>query len=439
MSQLLIRSAKRLAVSLGLFTLMFGLLLPTAPANAVDGDPVPDISALSIGGIIRDGDVALEGVQVSVLGADGFEAVGTTGADGRWVVAVSAKGEYQVTLRVETLPQGASLRDPSRAVKTIKIDVVNTVNVLFPLNDTTTPTSGEGVPVKAETNVFLGRLIAGINLGILLAMAAIGLSLIYGTTALNNFAHGEMVTLGALLAFTFNKLMGLDLLLSALLTTLLVAASGWFQDATIWRPLRKRRVGLTQMMIVSIGLSLVVRYIYQIIYGGDTKVLSQGEIWDIFGVPTQAVNVISAGIGIVILLLVAAFLTKTRIGKATRAVSDNPSLAAATGIDVERIIRIVWVIAGALTGISGVMLGLFLQASWDMGFSILLLMFAAVTLGGLGTAFGAAVGAMVIGVFVEMSTLVIPSDLKFAGALVVMILVLLIRPQGILGKAQRIG
>jgi branched-chain amino acid transport system permease protein len=85
------------------------------------------------------------------------------------------------------------------------------------------------------------------------------------------------------------------------------------------------------------------------------------------------------------------------------------------------------------------MLGLFLQASWDMGFSILLLMFAAVTLGGLGTAFGAAVGALVVGLFVELSTLVIPSDLKFAGALVVLILVLLVRPQGILGKAQRIG
>jgi branched-chain amino acid transport system permease protein len=249
----------------------------------------------------------------------------------------------------------------------------------------------------------------------------------------------HVVTLGALLAFTFSKLMGMNLLLAAVLTMILVSASGWLQDAAIWRPLRKRRVGLTQMMIVSIGLSLVIRYIFQIIYGGDTKVLSQGEIWDVFGVPTQAVNVISAGVGVVILLLVAAFLTKTRIGKATRAVADNASLAAATGIDVERIIRIVWVIAGALTGISGVMLGLFLQASWDMGFSILLLMFAAVTLGGLGTAFGAAVGAMVIGIFVEMSTLVIPTDLKFAGALVVMILVLLIRPQGILGKAQRIG
>jgi branched-chain amino acid transport system permease protein len=353
---------------------------------------------------------------------------------------VPGQGEYQVTLRVETLPEGASLRDPNRAVKTVKIDVVNTVNVLFTLNDTTTPVGGtDEKPERAETNVFLGRLIAGLNLGILLAMAAIGLSLIYGTTALNNFAHGEMVTLGALLAFTLNKLMGIDLLISAIITMVLVAASGWLQDAAIWRPLRKRRVGLTQMMIVSIGFSLVVRYVFQIIYGGDTKVLSQGEIWNIFGVPTLAVNVISAGVGIVILLLVAAFLTKTRIGKATRAVADNASLAAATGIDVERIIRIVWVIAGALTGIAGVMLGLFLQASWDMGFSILLLMFAAVTLGGLGTAFGAAVGAMVVGLFVEMSTLVIPSDLKFAGALVVLILVLLVRPQGILGKAQRIG
>ena len=426
-------------MAIGLFSMLFTLFLQTTPALAIDGENQPDTSSFSIGGIIKDGDVLLEGVQIQVVG-DGFDATGTTAADGRWSVSVPGKGEYQVTLLVDTLPQGASLRDPNKVSKVIKIDVVNTVNVLFVLNDTTSSTGGtDDKPAQAETNVFLGRLIAGLILGILLAMAAIGLSLIYGTTALNNFAHGEMVTMGALLAFSFNRLMGIDLLLSAALTMAIVAAFGWFQDAAIWRPLRKRRVGLTQMMIVSIGLSLVVRYIFQIIYGGDTKVLSQGEIWNIAGVPTQAVNVISAAIGIVILLLVAAFLTKTRIGKATRAVADNASLAAATGIDVERIIRIVWVIAGALTGISGVMLGLFLQASWDMGFSILLLMFAAVTLGGLGTAFGAAVGAMVVGLFVELSTLVIPSDLKFAGALVVLILVLLVRPQGILGKAQRIG
>ena len=435
----LTQSTRRtLALWLGALAVLFGMLFSAVPASAEDGG-TPDTSAFSIGGLIKDGETPIEGAALTVSG-DGFEEVGVTGADGRWVVAIPGKGDYSVTLDVATLPEGASLRDASKATKEVTVDVVNTVNVIFALNDTTTGTGGAGAEVpRAETNVFLGRLIAGLNLGVLLAMAAIGLSLIYGTTALNNFAHGEMVTLGALLTFTLNKLMGIDLIIAAIITMLLVSASGWLQDAAIWRPLRKKRVGLTQMMIVSIGLSLAVRYIFQIIYGGDTKVISQGEIWDVFGVPTQAVNVISAGIAVIILLLVALFLTKTRLGKATRAVSDNASLAAATGIDVEKIIRIVWVVAGALTGISGVMLGLFLQGSWDMGFSILLLLFAAVTLGGLGTAFGAAVGAMVVGLFVEMSTLVIPSDLKFAGALIVLILVLLVRPQGILGKAQRIG
>ena len=151
LSQLLIRAAKRLTVGLGLFTLMFALLLPATPAFAVDGEGTPDSNSFSIGGIIKDGDVVLEGVDISVLGADGFQAVGTTAADGRWSVVVPGKGEYQVTLRVETLPAGASLRDPDRDQKTVKIDVVNTVNVLFPLNDTTTPAVKPGEkPATAE-------------------------------------------------------------------------------------------------------------------------------------------------------------------------------------------------------------------------------------------------------------------------------------------------
>ena len=128
-------------MAIGLFSMLFTLFLQTTPAMAVDGDGTPDTSAFTIGGIIKDGDVLLEGVEISVLGA-GFEAVGTTAADGRWSVAVPGQGEYQVTLRVETLPEGASLRDPNRAVKTVKIDVVNTVNVLFTLNDTTSPVGG---------------------------------------------------------------------------------------------------------------------------------------------------------------------------------------------------------------------------------------------------------------------------------------------------------
>jgi branched-chain amino acid transport system permease protein len=248
-----------------------------------------------------------------------------------------------------------------------------------------------------------------------------------------------MVTIGALTLFTFNKVMGLDLIVSALLATLIVTAFGWAQDVALWKPLRKRRLGVTQMMIVSIGLSIMLRYFLQLLYGGDTKVLSQGDTWNIFGVLMQSVNVIAAGIAVVALLGFGWFLTRTRIGKATRAVSDNASLAASTGIDVESIIRIVWVVASALTGLSGVFIGLYLQAGWDTGFSILLLLFAAVTLGGLGTAFGAAVGALIVGMFVEVSTLFIPADLKFAGSLVIMILVLLFRPQGVLGRKQRIG
>jgi len=145
-------------------------------------------------------------------------------------------------------------------------------------------------------------------------------------------------------------------------------------------------------------------------------------------------------VSVVVLAAVAFWLLRTRIGKATRAISDNASLAAASGIDVDRVIRIVWILGSALAGLSGILWAYFRPGiKWDMGTGILLLIFAAVTLGGLGTAFGALVGSLVVGLLVEVSTLWIPSDLKYVGALVVLILVLLVRPQGILGKKERIG
>jgi len=151
-------------------------------------------------------------------------------------------------------------------------------------------------------------------------------------------------------------------------------------------------------------------------------------------------SIVSVIIAVVALGAVAFFLLATRIGRATRAVSDNPALAAASGIAVERIVRIVWTLGAGLAALCGVLLGLYFNATaWNMGAAILLLMFAAVTLGGLGTAFGALAGSIVIGIVSEMSSLVIPSDLRYAGALVILILVLLFRPQGILGRAERIG
>ena len=142
----------------------------------------------------------------------------------------------------------------------------------------------------------------------------------------------------------------------------------------------------------------------------------------------------------VIVLAAAIFaLLRTRIGKATRAVSDNPALAAASGIDVDRVIRVVWVAGATLAGLAGILLGLAQGINFQMGFQILLLIFAAVTLGGLGTAYGALVGSIVVGLFITVSTLWIPVELKNVGALGILIVILLVRPQGILGRAQRVG
>jgi branched-chain amino acid transport system permease protein len=202
-------------------------------------------------------------------------------------------------------------------------------------------------------------------------------------------------------------------------------------------------VALIPLMIVSIGLSLAIRYTYQFFYGGSTRQLPGATLPSdirLGPITLSWIDVVSMATSIVVLLAVAYFLLRTRIGKATRAVSDNAPLAAASGIDVDRVIRIVWIIGGALAGLSGILWAYFRPGvSWDMGFQILLLIFAAVTLGGLGTAFGALVGSLIVGLFVELSTLWIPSDMKYVGALVVLILVLLFRPQGILGRRERIG
>ena len=430
---------------LGILALMFAFLVGGSQSIAASAEtPAPggDISKIFvIGGTIKDNcGVGVSGIKLQVTGRDTDVNLVTDEA-GVWSTNVSPDtvyldDKYTVVLDESSLPKGGELK--GKAERTVVFNKVNSASTSYKVTGLTCTDDGTNQP-KAPENAILVALFNGINFGLVLAMAAIGLSLIYGTTGLSNFAHGEMVSIGALSTWMFNKVLGLDLVLSALIAIAIVTAFGYAQDAALWRPLRKKRIGLTQMMIVSIGLSMVVRYFLQMIFGGDTKVLSQGDTWNILGVSMPALNVICAGLAVIVLIAYTLFLTKTRIGKATRAVSDNAALAASTGIDVERIIRIVWIIAAVLTGISGVFLGLYQQAAWDTGFFNLLLIFAAVTLGGLGTSAGAAVGAMIIGLLVELSTLVIPADLKIAAALVVLILVLLVKPEGVLGKKQRIG
>ncbi|MCZ7529560.1 MAG: branched-chain amino acid ABC transporter permease [Acidimicrobiia bacterium] len=144
-------------------------------------------------------------------------------------------------------------------------------------------------------------------------------------------------------------------------------------------------------------------------------------------------------IGAVALIGVSVLLQRTRIGTAIRAVSDNRDLSEASGIDVERVILVVWIVCGALAALGGVLLGLTESVQWDMGLRILLVMFAAVILGGLGSAYGAMLGGILVGVVSEVSTYWFPTDYKVVFALGALILVLLVRPQGIMGVRERIG
>ena len=389
-------------------------------------------SQLIVGGTVKNDGKGVAGIKLHVTGP-GFDQIATTDDQGKWQLVVPTKAVYKVEIDLTSLPKGVDLRDPNTTVREADVSVTDSAAVLFPLGKSTRV-------VIPFTDQLIVRLFAGLNLGLLLAVAAIGISLIFGTTGLNNFAHGEMVSFGALTGYLFGVIFGLPLIVAGLLTIIASAIFGYFQDAALWKPLRKRRLGLNQMMIVSIGLSIVIRYLLLIFFGGETKVLSGTfESVQIGPIDTTSTSLYSMILAAITLAAVALFLTRTRIGKATRAVSDNSSLAAASGIDVERIIRIVWVVAGGLTGLSGLLYGLQFQASWLVGSQILLLLFAAVTLGGLGTALGATVGALIIGFVVELSSLVLPVDLKYAAALVILILVLLVRPQGVLGKKQRIG
>ena len=365
-----------------------------------------------------------------------------SGPDGKWLIAVPAAGTYKVDLDVATLPSGVTLLN-NRPSLTLPVFEGSVRTALFPLGPA--PGTGPSQPAEAGSTRFgqiLDLIYTGIHIGLMIALAALGLSLIFGTMGLTNFAHGELITFGAMMAFIFNVYVGLPVVVAALVAVILGGAFGWIQDRWFWGWLRSRRTGLIGMMIISIGLALTLRYINLYWFGGETRqydaYVAQPGI-DLGPISVAPKNLVMDAIAIAVLVAVSLALVLSRLGKATRAVSTNPSLAAASGINVDAIIRLVWTIGGALAALSGVMLGLFQGINYQMGFQILLLVFAAVTLGGLGTAFGALLGSLVIGLATQLSTLWIPTELKNVGALAVLIIIILVRPQGVLGRRERIG
>lgn len=399
--------------------------------------------------------VPVPGVAVSVARDGEIVAQARTDDAGEVLVPVTGPGRYTLTVDPTGFPQGVSLRDPERLSTEVQVVAGQTGRTLFPLVSGDGGESGGG-----DTGRRVAQLgVEGIKLGLFLGMAAIGLSLVFGTTGLTNFAHGEMVTWGMLVAYFFNVYglagmagfmagwpppfgSGVNLILAALLAVLLGAAAGWALDRFVFGPIRRRGVTVVSAMIVSIGLSLVIRYVFLFVFGGSPRFFKDYTAQSALQLGIVQItpkDLVATAAAVLILVGVGVFLETTRIGKAMRAVSDNRDLAESSGIDVERVVRYVWVAGGALAALGGVFMGLSEQVAWNSGFRILLLLFAGTVLGGLGTAYGALVGSLVVGVGIQVSTLFVPTELKNVGALALLIVVLIVRPQGILGRAERVG
>jgi len=282
----------------------------------------------------------------------------------------------------------------------------------------------------------LQLVVNGLVLGSILALAAIGLSMMYSILNFANFAHGDFLALGAYLTFVFSAILGVHLILAGAIAVVITALVAVCCDYVIWKPMRKKGAGSVTLIIISIGLALFLRNLIIFLWGPDLKrydlPVKRGiELGSVVITQNQIVVIIVA---IICMFLVHYLLKKTTIGKAMRALSDNIDLAKASGIDVDRVIRYTWAIGMALAAVGGILYGLITNINPNMGWFMLLPMFAAVILGGIGSPYGAMVGGVVIGLAQELSTAILPTEYKLAVAFVIMIAVLFVRPRGILGS-----
>jgi len=408
------------------------------PATEAVSDPGgPRVVATLTSGDDSD---PVEGVVITVA-LDGTDiAEGTSDEEGFVAIELPGAGQYEVTLDESTLPEGVALDNPDRATLSPRVQDQGDRSVVFRLT-----TEGQTAGVSATTLERLASLVAsGTRFGLIIALAAVGLSLIFGTTGLTNFAHGELIAFGAIATWYLNSNsggLGLHLFIATIGGVAAAALFGGFFELGVYRPLRRRGMPIVSQMVVSIGLALTFRYLFSIVFGSNAQQFSQfaaqAPTVDLGIVQLRPKDLAMAGIALVVLVVFGLFLQRSRLGTAIRAVSDNKDLSIASGIDDKKVTLMVWMTAGALAGLSGVMLGSSEFVGWNMGQRVLLITFAAVLLGGLGTTFGAMFGGLFVGIISDVSTFWLDADLKIIVALATLVAVLLIRPQGVFGVRAR--
>jgi branched-chain amino acid transport system permease protein len=298
----------------------------------------------------------------------------------------------------------------------------------------------------------------GLLLGIIISVASVALSLLYGVTRIVNFAHGEIIALGAIMTLFFSNPidsrvlfldryspLGMNFTFSIIISIIICGIFGGLLEIFLFKPLRKSEVGNIAVLVVTIGLSIFFRHIYLLFATGKVQNfpldLERRQTYLFFDMTPRNFQVLIAGLAVMI--FIGLFLSYTKIGKAMRAVRDSNELANISGINSDNIILFTWVSSSMLAGLAGIFQAIINDVRYNMGFLILLLIFAGTVLGGIGTSFGAMVGGLLIGIFVQVSV-ALPfmeghTEAKNAVALAIMILILLFRPQGIFGQKERIS
>jgi branched-chain amino acid transport system permease protein len=294
--------------------------------------------------------------------------------------------------------------------------------------------AGEGLHAVAQTGL------NGLSLGAIYALGAVGLTLVYGILKLVNFAHGDFLTFGAYMAYLVNVTWGAPLVVAVFWAMITTALLGLFFERLLWGPMRRKHAGFLQLILMSIGLAFLLRAVVQWFWGTEIRLLDVNttSTVDFLGLRIGQTELIAVIVGVGVLVIVGLMLKLTILGKQMRALSDNLELAETTGIDTRRVILYTWIFAGALAGLAGVLAGAITNLRPEMGFELLLPIFAAVILGGIGDAFGALAAGLVLGVLTEWSTLVIDARWKIAVGFLVLVIVLIVRPQGIFGRAKAV-
>jgi neutral amino acid transport system permease protein len=293
---------------------------------------------------------------------------------------------------------------------------------------------GHGLHAVAQTGL------NGLSLGSVYALGAVGLTLVYGILKLVNFAHGDFLTFGAYMAYLVNVTWGMPLVIAVFWAMVATAVLGLLFERVLWGPMRAKHAGFLQLILMSIGLAFLLRAIVQWFWSTDIRVLDVDttSTVDFLGLRIGQTQLIVVIVGVAVIIAIGLMLRLTLLGKQMRALSDDLELAETAGIDTRRVINYTWIFAGGLAGLAGVLAAAITNLRPEMGFELLLPIFAAVILGGIGDAFGALAAGIVIGVMTEWSTLVIDARWKTAVGFIVLVAVLIVRPQGIFGKAKAI-